>query len=130
MSEKISLVEKQFTTYLIKWYLGERIKFIKSDIKRNEELSCSFNSLEENNTYFLDDPTYECSQKEWVESIENKNLYHYTKNLNEKKKTLIYRNIILGESLTEVASMLKISKQLAYAYKKEYLSIAKKILEN
>lgn len=121
MGTNICLSERKFIVYLTKWLFGERIKYIKMDIKRNAEFielysECIFEYS------FVED------YNDWVDLIENKSLYFYIKNLDENRKCVVFKNIILGESITEVAKDLGISKQLANAYKQHFIRDAKIIL--
>lgn len=128
-AEAIPLVERKFINYLKKWYLGARTEFIKKEIKRNSELEIDIGSDEisderANGSYvnsFGDD---------WIEDIENKELYWLIKNLPDKRRDVVGSVIIRNQPLSDVAEKLHISKQLAHAYKAQFLEHARRILKS
>lgn len=125
METDICLSERKFIVYLTKWLVGERIKYIKMDIKRNAEFNAEFLEL---CSECISEYSFVEDYNDWFELIENKSLYFYVKNLGKNRKCVVFKNIILGESITEVAKDLGISKQLANAYKHDFIRDARIIL--
>lgn len=118
---ELCLEEKKFINYIKKYYCGIRVNFINNEIKRNKELQ---NLNEE--IHHIDDNIL---KNNWLEQIENRDIYQILISLPEVQREVVTKVIFENVPLSEVAQKVGISKQLAYAYKKKFISKATELLK-